>query len=227
MDRYEKLNATIQSLNLTPQDILQNWVVNKEIDTETLEKVFCQLELDAALEPRVGWYAYVNDIFAPYPDAYSELLGIVSWLNPDANAPIGKRGLILIPQKFTDKWSNNYGRTGVNHSSDGKNNTKELMVWNKLKKYVFYAAQACFNYKAKGIEKGEAFLPAVEQLSDIVKNAYTIRLAMKELGLDFKGKLLTSTEYTNHFAYTVDVETGEVSGISKIQNCDYYPIIAF
>jgi hypothetical protein len=50
---------------------------------------------------------------------------------------------------------------------------------------------------------------------------------MKELGLDFGGKLLTSTEYTEHYAYTVDVETGEVSGISKIQNCDYYPVIAF
>ena len=227
MDRFETLNATIKKLKLTPKDILRNWIFTHEVDTDTLEEVFCRLELDATLEPQIGGYAFINDIFAPYPTAYSGLLGIVSWLNPDANAKPGERGLILIPKKFTDKWANSYGRTGINHVYDGAANTDKLMVWSNLKKYVFYAAQMCNKYSSKGIEKGQAFLPAVEQLSAIVKNIKPIRAAMKELGLDFGGKLLTSTEYTEHYAYTVDVETGEVSGISKIQNCDYYPVIAF
>lgn len=227
MNRYETLNATIKELGLTPKDVLRNWIINKEVDTDTLEEVFCRLELDTTIEPQVGGFAFINGLFAPYSDAYSGLLGVVAWLNSDTNAKEGERGLILIPKKFTDKWSNNYGKTKIDHLSDGMQNTNQLMVWSKLKKYVFYAAQKCVNYHSKGIKKGQAFLPAVNQLSEIVKNVTPIRAAMRELGLDFGGKLLTSTEYTEHYAYAVDVETGKQSGISKIQNCDYYPIIAF
>jgi len=216
MYRFEELDATMKKLKLTPKDVLRNWIINKTIDTDTLEEVFFRLELDVALEPKVGWYAYANGIFAPYSDAYSGLLGIISWLNPDANAKEGERGLILVPKKFTDKWANSSGSTRVNNTVDGHSNTNKLMAWSKIKNYVFYAAQVCAQYNILGIEKGQAFLPAVEQLNAIAKNVLPIRAAMRELGLDFKGKLLTSTEYTNHFAYTVDVETGEVSGISKI-----------
>lgn len=227
MDRYETLNATIKELGLTPKDVLRNWIINREVDADTLEEVFCRIELDTTIEPQVGGYAFVNDLFAPYADAYSGLLGIVAWLNPDTKAKAGERGLILIPKKFTDKWSNSYGKTKIDHPSDGVHNTDRLMVWSNLKKYTFYAAQKCVNYQSKGIEKGKAFLPAVNQLSEIVKNVTPIRAAMRELGLDFGGKLLSSTEYSHYYAYAVDVETGEQSGIYKIQNCDYYPIIAF
>ncbi len=227
MDRFEELNALVKKLKLTPKDVLRNWIINKEITADTLEEIFCRLELDVALEPQVGWYAYANGIFAPYSDAYSGLLGIISWLNPDAKAKQGERGLILIPKKFTDKWANNYSITRVNNTLDGQSNTNKLVAWSKIKNYVFYAAQACSRYNTLGVEKGQAFLPAVEQLSAIAKNVTSIRTAMRDLGLNFEGKLLTSTEYGNHFAYTVNVDTGEVSGISKIQNCDYYPVIAF
>jgi len=227
MDRYETINETLKKLNLTPKDVLRNWIINKEIDADTLEEVFCRLELDATIEPQVGGYAFVNGLFAPYSDAYSGLLGVVAWLNPDINAKEGERGLILIPNKFSDKWSNSYGKTQINHLSDGMHNTDKLMVWSNLKKYNFYAAQKCINYHSKGIEKGQAFLPAVNQLSEIVKNVTPIRAAMRELGLEFGGKLLSSTEYNHYYAYTVDVETGKQSGFSKIKNCNYYPVIAF
>ena len=69
-----------------------------EVDSDTLEDIFCGLEIDASLEPQVGWFAFSDGIFAPRPDVYPNLLGIIEWLNPCATAKEGERGIILIPK---------------------------------------------------------------------------------------------------------------------------------
>ena len=227
MGKFETLNATMHELKLTPKEILRHWIITKEIDGDTLEDIFCGLELDAANEPQVGYFAFAGGIFAPRLNVYPNFIGILAWLNPDSNAPIGERGLILIPEKQTGKWARHNGRIGANRKQDGIGNTEIMNTLSDGKYITFPAATFCSQYQGNGIEKGEGFLPAVSQLENIAQNAKAIKYAMSQIGCDFSGKLLSSTEYTSHYAYTVDVDTLEVSGISKIQDCDYYAILAF
>ena len=226
MGRYEQLKSTMQELNLKPKDVLRHWIITKEVDSDTLEDIFCGLEIDASLEPQVGWFAFSDGIFAPRPDVYPNLLGIIAWLNPCATAKEGERGIILIPKCHTGKWAKGYGRTGVNRSQDGQGNTERLASL-ETSHIKYPAASVCANYSSECINKGEAFLPAVEQLIAIASNAKLIRNAMQKLGKTFMGKLWSSTEYTSHYAYVVDVETQESQGVSKVKDCDYYSILTF
>ena len=36
----------------------------------------------------VGWYAFQGGNFAPHPNAYPDLLGVVAWVNPNKKATI-------------------------------------------------------------------------------------------------------------------------------------------
>ncbi len=227
MGRYETLKKTMQDLHLSPSDVLRHWIISKEIDGDTLEDIFCALELDASRELQVGWFVFEGGLFAPRPNVYPNLIGVIAWLNPDADAPEGERGLILIPQKNRRKWSMNYGQTGVNLQYDGKTNTSLLHIRGKKQNNKFPAASFCMSYSNDSINAGDAFLPSINQLEKIAENAHLLIPSMMALGLDFSGKLLSSTECSSYYAQTINVDTKQVSGFDKLQECDFYPVTAF
>ena len=123
---------------------------------------------------QVGWYAFANGKFAPDPNVYPNLQGVVAWLNPDKSAPVGKKGLILIPDEIDGFWISEINDVGTLDAEDGKTNTNKLLNWAKDHDWNMASAEWCASYANNGVKSGEEFWPAKNQLVRIAKNRVCI-----------------------------------------------------
>ena len=134
----------------------------------------------------VGYYAFAGGKFSKDPNAYPNCQGVVAWLNPDPNAPIGKRGLILMPDAMLKLWADKNCETGIGDEEDGHANTKGLIAYGKEHGVSFPAAEWCYAYSKNGVKPGEGFLAAKKQLEWIVANCDAINSSLEKIG----GKIL-------------------------------------
>lgn len=155
---------------------------------------------------QVGCYAFENGCFSLNEHTYSDLLGVVAWLNPDKNAPAGFRGLILLPNEICDVWQTRKIQTNVCDRQNGEKNTQDLMALYG-KGICFPAVEWLKEYNKKALEK--AFIPAVEQMVRIVKNTEKVNPALKKIGgAMLSGWIFSSTEHNTHRQAAVLVPVG-------------------
>lgn len=154
----------------------------------------------------VGCYAFEGGRFSSNKSAYSDLLGVVAWLNPDPNAPSGSRGLILLPDEVCDVWQTKKIQTNVCNKQDGEKNTQALLeLYGEA--ISFPALKWLKEYNKRAVEK--AFVPAVEQVVCIVKNTEKVNPALKKIGgAVLSGWIFSSTEYNTHRQASVLVPVG-------------------
>ena len=173
-------------------------------------------------EVKVGWYAFEGGKFSQDPKAYPNLQGVVAWLNPDPNAPKGKRGLILTPYEVIESWADKYCVTGICDNEDGQANTKGLIAYGKKHDIKFLAAEWCYAYSNNGVKPGEGFLPALNQLRRIVDNRDIINSSLKKIGgRILKDWICSSSEYSYYGAWYVYAYSGYVDWTSKYYNYSY------
>lgn len=209
--------------------IVNAYGLSKEQVIDLVEDLFATKE--KGYEPiKVGWYAFAGGKFSAKPRAYAALLGVVAWLNPDPNAPIGKRGLILVPDSKKECWSDEYFETGICDEEDGQRNTRNLIAYGKQ----FFesdctAAEWCYSYAAIGVTPGEGFLPAKKQLERIIANKEAINEALAKIfSSPLKGWNWSSSEYSYYSACVMCVENGAVCAASKTEHDIYIRcVIAF
>ena len=157
----------------------------------------------------VGYYAFAGGKFSPDPNAYPNCQGVVAWLNPDPNAPIGKRGLILMPETVKTWWADKNCETGIGDEEDGKTNTRSLIAWGKKHGISFPAAEWCYRYSQNGVKPGDGFLPAKKQLERIIANRDIINPALEKIGAQIlKGWIWASSEYSYNNAWGVYANGG-------------------
>ena len=175
----------------------------------------------------VGYYAFAGGKFSPDPNAYPNCQGVVAWLNPDPNAPIGKRGLILMPETVKTWLADKNCETGIGDEEDGKTNTRSLIAWGKKHEISFPAAEWCYRYSQNGVKSGEGFLPAKKQLERIVASRDIINPALEKIdGKILNGWIWSSSEYSYNYAWYMSVD-GCVFGNSKINPFSVRCVIAF
>ena len=141
---------------------------------------------------------------------------MVAWINPNPNAPIGKRGLIITPDEVTLEWADKYYETGVCDEEDGHANTKGLIAYGKEHVISFPAAEWCYAYSKNGVKPGEGFLPAKNQLKRIVANRDIINSALKKIGgVILDGWIWSSSEESTNYAWGVSASYGGVGDLDK------------
>lgn len=211
----EMLSAIVKIYKLTKEQMLG-----------LLEEVYANNGLSNQLIS-VGWYVFEGGKCSPAPNAYPNLQGVVAWVNPDPNAPIGQRGLILMPDEVTLKWADEYCETVIRDEEDGQGNTKSLIAYGKEHGVCFPAAEWCSNYSKNGVKPGEGFLPATHQLERIFANKDVIDSALKKIGADtLVNWLLSSSDYGSSFVWGVNIDTSKV-GLAKMTAFSVRCVIAF
>ena len=165
----------------------------------------------AVPEIQVGWYAFAGGKFSPDPNAYPNCQGVVGWVNPDKSAPQGQRGLVITPDEVEMMWSDKHCETNIKDEYDGKGNTKELIAYGKAHDIAFPAAEWCAQYSKNGVNPGEGFMPASEQLKRIVANRKIVNPALQKIGgIILDGWIWSSSEYSYNYAWLVNASYGGV-----------------
>lgn len=156
----------------------------------------------------VGWYAFAGGRFSPNPKAYPNCQGVIGWLNPNQNAPEGKRGLIVTPDEFRGVWSESEYAIKCGEE-DGKSNTEKILAYGK--KGAFPAAEWCARYDKNGVQPGEGFFLAKAQLVRIVANREIVNPALEKIGgKKLQDWILSSSEYKPNprFVWLVNANNG-------------------
>ena len=175
------------------------------------------------METKVGMFAFEGGKFSSNPKAYPNCQGVVAWVNPNSNAPAGKRGLIITPDEVKLVWSDKNCETGIDDEEDGKSNTENLIAYGKEYGINFPAAEWCYAYSKNGVKPGDGFLPALNQLKGVVANRDIINPALEKIG----GKILndwtwSSSEYgdrTARFVFADGCRYQNLKGCSFVVRC--------
>ena len=179
-------------------------------------------------EVKVGWYAFAGGKFSPNPNAYANCQGVVGWVNPDKNAPQGQRGLIVTLDEVKKAWSDKHCETNIKDEYDGKGNTKELIAYGKAHDIAFPAAEWCAQYSKNGVNPGEGFMPASEQLKRIVANREIVNPALQKInGVELSGWIWSSSEHDCDYARFVLAYNGYVDWGHKLYNRYVRCVLAF
>ena len=83
------------------------------------------------------------------------------------------------------------------------------------------------NFHKIGVKKGTAFIPSCEQMKEIQKNEDKIRFALEKIGTSLDGEFMTSTECSNYYAYSVNIEDGSKRAQKKINEATFCALVAF
>ena len=143
----------------------------------------------------VGWYAFANGKFSLDYTAYSDLIGVVAWVNPDENVPKGMQGLIVTLKQAYFYWCNIYTRFWATLKDDGVLNTYQMFVAQERFNAFVPAVEWCNNYPLKGVYEGKGFIPSQTQLENIVSNSKVVNEAIEKVGGDkLQNWLMSSTE---------------------------------
>ena len=177
---------------------------------------------------KVGWFAFEGEKYSPNPKAYPNCQGVVSWVNPDKDAPVGKKALILLPETFCSNWGC-WKMVDATSFDDGRLNTQKILRYASEHKLNFPAAEWCYAYSKNGVKPGEAFLAAKKQLEWIVANCDVINSALEKIGGQIlKGWIWSSSEYSSGYAWYVGADAGDVDWCSKDFNyCYVRCVLAF
>ena len=180
------------------------------------------------IKVQVGWYAFGGGKFAPNADAFPNLWGVVAWLNPQENAPIGKRGLILLPDEVRRQWATTSCITNCLDVEDGQANTQALLALGKEKKLHFPAAEWCAQYSGNGIKPGDVFLPAQMQLHNMVANLRVVNEALAKIdGMRLHNWVWSSTDGNYYYAWGVGVCHDKPSYGTKYYHAEVRAVLAF
>ena len=87
--------------------------------------------------------------------------------------------MIVTPDEVKKAWSDKDCETNIKDEYDGKGNTEKLIAYGKKHKINFPAAEWCAQYSKNGVNPGEGFMPASEQLKRIVANREIVNPALQ------------------------------------------------
>ncbi len=211
----EKNQQTLQSNAIKQQENCTT-VVNSEFSVD-----------DIRSRTKLFWYAFEGGKFSPDSKAYPNCQGVVGWINPDPNAPEGKRIYVVLPEQQKLQYSDKDYETRVTDLYDGKANTRNLVEYGKKQNIEFPAAEYAYNYCKNGVKQGEAFLPAREQLERVAENRGGVKKALKLIGGTFEGWLCSSSESNSYYAWYVCSYFANVSLDTKNRLCSVSCFLAY
>ena len=142
----------------------------------------------------------------------------------------GEHGLVVLLHQEELPWLSDYLSVGIPKGLNGKGNTRLILEFARNKGLKAKAAEYCANYAYDGVKAGEAFLPSIKELKYLYKNKELIseKLALiKGADLLLRGYYLSSSEYSNGYAWLLYFGDGDVNGYGKGNYGYVRPVLAF
>ena len=197
-EKYKKIEALMVAEGLTREEVISYLQSKAEVNSsEELSIVNSEFPADdVRSQTKLHWYAFEGGKFSPDSKAYPNCQGVVGWINPDPNAPEGKRIYVVLPKQKKLSYYFSVDGIGVDGLFDGRANTQKLIEYGKEHDIRFPAAEYTYNYCENGVKQGEAFLPAIEQLKrvSVFFNYFRLKKALKKINGTFGLLTLSSTE---------------------------------
>lgn len=165
--------------------------------------IFMERCADYSLNCKVGDIVYPSGLISNELQKSIRATGVVGWKNPDPNAPIGQRGLVICREKKNLIWSTDTNSKGITYSDDGWADTQALLGEVREKGWQLQAIEYCAAYAEDGIRAGEGFLPSIKQLHSTIANLETIENSLIKIGAIPGGVYWSSSQYDADLVWTV------------------------
>ena len=142
----------------------------------------------------------------------------------------GEHGLVVLLHQKELPWLSLCLCVGLSDELNGKENTCLILEFAEKLGLSADAAEYCVNYAYDGVNAGEAFLPSINELKYLYENRELIneKLALiKGADLLLRRYYLSSSEYSNGYAWLLYFGDGDVNGYGKGNYGYVCPVVAF
>ena len=142
----------------------------------------------------------------------------------------GEHGLVVLLHQLELQWLDQCLIVGIPKGLNGKESTRLILEFARNRGLKAEAAEYCANYTYDGVKAGEAFLPSIDELKYLYENRELIneKLALiKGADLLLRGYYLSSSEYSNGYAWLLYFGDGDVNGYGKGNYGYVRPVLAF
>lgn len=136
-----------------------------------------------SLSCKIGDYVYSDGVISSQLDKQKNVAGIVVLRNSQKNAPVGHRGLMMLPEKIRTALCERQVLLGGISLSNGWENTQIIAQAAAEKGIKVPAVDLCLQYHKNGINPGDAFSGAKEQVSRILHYADLINPSLEKIGV--------------------------------------------
>ena len=187
------------------------------------EKTLAERVAALGHELEVGYCVFANGSVSKHKKAFaSPVVGIIVAKNKDANAEVGKRAVMMTLPVVRKAWANREIELGVCNDFDGQQNTKAVLQKAAELGIDVPAFKYCTEFCCEGINAGEAYFPAEQELLEACKRISAVNETCFELGAPrFNGIYLSSSEHNKERAWRVRVEKLEKQAYAKTYAGDF------
>lgn len=219
MEKNELLRGIIEQMQLTPQEIIENFVDQKLVDdkflTEMVEKAkgFESVTLIPSkkfITPKLilpGMYAYADGLI--YSEFISEapLQSIVGYADE-------KQILSWCLRSSNKQWSEISFEAGTRDVKlSGQEATSRNISAGKKAGVSVPATEYCFNYEEDGVKIGSAFMPSYSEGSLLLSGTDAVKQSLEIIGLnELEVYLWLSSEYDFDCAWALRPRDGAFRG---------------
>lgn len=183
MNKFDTVNALMEQLGLSHEEIVKVWYENSKLSRNFLEGLLnCKGEplaensLKMQKKISVGMFYYAEDnLFSKKILANKLISGVVFYVDKN------QHGLIIALNQEKLPWSSQRDKFDLPAKMNGSENTTLIVdaLQNSNKKAE--AVEYCANYSQNGIQKGQAFLPSLDELKLIGHNFDRINKSLSKI----------------------------------------------
>lgn len=193
-----------------------------EHQKETADLTLAQKCAAIKQELYVGYYVFASGVVSVKKDADSQISGIIVWSNPDTQAPVGSRALMITLEREKKAWTDQHVELGGTNDIDGRQNTIEILRRSAARGVEAPAARYCYEYNHNGVSAGEGFLPSKTQLLKVAINYDCINRSLMNIGAPaLYGIYVSSTEAGPEREWEVRLENHSAHVYAKSYCGDY------
>ena len=183
MNKFDTLNALIEQLGLSQEEIAKVWYENRKLSRDFLERLLSgkepplseeTLKTSQKISAGMFYYAEVH-LFSKKILGNKQVSGVVAYVDDN------QHGLIVTLNQEKLPWSSQRDQFGLPAKMKGSENSAFIVAALQDSNKKAEAVEYCATYEQNGIQKGQAFLPSLDELKLIEANFDRINKALLKI----------------------------------------------
>lgn len=225
-EKLEMLTALVGELGFSCDDVVNYWKASGKLEAKQSQSLIpagteeaSQDQNSAKVTP--GMFVYTDGLISSEIIEGRQIKAVVGYVDGSEALAVGfeVEGIV---------WSCG-GLLGVKASrkkTKGQEATREILECSSKAEEKAVAALWCYNYNQDGVQRGEAFLPSLDELKKLSENRDAINDSLEALDMPyFSSVYWSSNEKDTGTAMTLNVSSGESAPCAKYHPLRVRPVI--